>query len=445
MDEGSRYRHEAWGRVMKARRNNQRGSVLVIFVILLVVLLGFTALATEAGRWYLVRSELSKAADAAAIAGAKNISNPYVTVEAISQEIARENFPAGQLGTPRTGEGAASFSTVTPGNNKVQVDATASALAILARLFGIQRVPAATRAVAQVKPVEIMMVLDKSGSMSGQPLTDLRAAALSFLNFFKETEDRDKMGLISFATGVTVNHRLSTYFVNDMTAKINTISAQTGKQQFTNAEDAINRSDDQAAGGFTDMSFVPEDQRVQQYLIFFTDGNPNAFRHTFTYRNTVYDAVAYTEGSFGSCTDYICGSDRYLCHPDTGNSLGIPVLPSGDGKPSALSSCHISNTKWHVFGEYPVAGYGPEACNIPESKLRPNWFKNAARQMAINHAQELKDKHIKIYVIGLGHVDESFIGEIASGPEFQYYTPSSDELETIFNLIAKHIKLRLVE
>ena len=64
--------------------------------------------------------------------------------------------------------------------------------------------------------------------------------------------------------------------------------------------------------------------------------------------------------------------------------------------------------------------------------------------MAINHAQELKDKHIKIYIIGLGAVDKTFLSQIASGPEFEYYAPTSAELGAIFNAIAKDIKLRLV-
>jgi Flp pilus assembly protein TadG len=431
--------------VMKRRFNHQSGVVIITFAILLMVLLGFTALATEAGRWYLVRSELSKAVDAAALAGAKNISNPFVSVETLADEVGRENFLAGQLGTPATGDGSVSFVTTILENNKVRVAGRVSAIAILARLFGIERVATASYGVAQIRPVEIMMVLDKSGSMAGQPIADLKVAAKSFLSFFEDTEDKDKMGLVTFATGVNVNHRLSTYFVDDMTAKINAMISETGKRQFTNAEDSIDRSDNQSDGGFTDQSGMPEDKRLQQYLIFFTDGNPNAFRDHFTYRGNVYDAVAYTEGSFGSCTGYICGSDRNLCDPVTGNSIGVPALPTGDGKLAAQSNCHISNTKWHVFGEYPVSGYGPESCSIPESRLRPTWFKNVAVQKAIDHAQELKDKDIKIYTIGLGQVDRDFLSQIASGSEFEYYAPTSDELEAIFILIAKDIKLRLVE
>jgi len=42
--------------------------------------------------------------------------------------------------------------------------------------------------------------------------------------------------------------------------------------------------------------------------------------------------------------------------------------------------------------------------------------------MAIDHAQELKNKDIKIYTIGLGSVDKTLLGAIASGKGFEYYT-----------------------
>ena len=71
---------------------------------------------------------------------------------------------------------------------------------------------------------------------------------------------------------------------------------------------------------------------------------------------------------------------------------------------------------------------------------------DTARQKAIKHAQELKAKGVKIYAIGLGTVDESFLRDsIATGPEFYYYAPNSSELEAIFNKIAKEIRLRLVQ
>ena len=85
---------------MKRILHNQSGAVLVIFALLLIVLVGFMALGMEVGRWYLVRSELSKGVDAAAMAGAKNISNPYIQMDTFVQEMGKENFPPGYLDTP---------------------------------------------------------------------------------------------------------------------------------------------------------------------------------------------------------------------------------------------------------------------------------------------------------------------------------------------------------
>jgi hypothetical protein len=68
--------------------------------------------------------------------------------------------------------------------------------------------------------------------------------------------------------------------------------------------------------------------------------------------------------------------------------------------------------------------------------------------MTLDRAQALKDKGIKIYVIGLGtgtEIDSAFLTQISSGTDFTYITPNKSDLESIFNTIAKDIKLRLVE
>jgi Putative Flp pilus-assembly TadE/G-like/von Willebrand factor type A domain len=438
-------------RRMKRILKNQGGAILITYALLLTVLLGFTALGVEAGRWYLVRSELSKAVDAAAMAGAKNISNPYVTdVEALAREVGEENFRAGQLGTPAGGAGSISF-TFPPreGTSKFKVVGQVSAIAFLAQLFGIHQVATSSTGVAQFREVEIMMVLDKSFSMAGTPMTNLKAAAISFLSFFEQTQDADKMGLISFNTAASVDHPLSTYFVNDMTTKINAITtpSTTSKRRATNAEDAISKSGDQLAGGFTDQTGVAADQRIQQYLVFFTDGNPTAFTSKFTYGGgTSFDAVVYATPT----APYTICDNSGLSSITTGDGISVQATPTGDGKPAATSTCHISNTKWNVFVEYPLTGYGPESCNIPNnpsSYILGNYLINTARKMAIARANELKAKGIKIYAIGFTpNVDQSFLrDDIASGPEFYYYTPDSGELEAIFNKIAKEIRLRLVE
>jgi len=427
--------------------SNQKGAVLLIFALLLIVLVGFVALGMEVGRWYLVRAELSKGVDAAALAGAKNISNPYVTVNTLVQEIGRENFPPGYVETPASGAGSISFGSQVIDSKNVRVTGNVSAQAILARLFGINQIAVQAAGVGQKNEVEIMMVLDRSGSMDGTPIRDLKRAAIGFLDFFEETQDRDKMGLISFATGVTVNQRLTTNYVTSMTSRINAMTA-TGA---TNAEDALDQAD--GPQGFTDQTGVPGDQRVQQYLIFFSDGNPTAFRGRFRRNAVEFDAVVMGTGqNCGTVYDYMGYTNSENFYPTS----TLTPTPTGDGNRtsgSPLTNCRESyypyrrylNTRWYVFGDprYGLTGYDPLRCRIPESVLEP-YICTTARRMALDHAQELKDKYIKIYTIGLGDVDPAFLGQIASGSTYEYYTPTSSELEAIFKKIAKEIKLRLV-
>ena len=78
---------------------NQRGSFLVIAAVSLAVMFAVVAIGIEVGRWYTVRSEISKAVDAASLVGAKNSSNPYLDPEVLTKQVAEANFQDGLLGT----------------------------------------------------------------------------------------------------------------------------------------------------------------------------------------------------------------------------------------------------------------------------------------------------------------------------------------------------------
>jgi ornithine carbamoyltransferase len=71
---------------------------------------------------------------------------------------------------------------------------------------------------------------------------------------------------------------------------------------------------------------------------------------------------------------------------------------------------------------------------------------SAASDLATLHAQELKAKGIKIYVIGLGssnEIDAAYLQSLSSGAGFTYIAPTPADLDAIFNKVAKEIKLRL--
>lgn len=427
--------------VMGPILHNQKGTVLVLFVLLLLVLIGFTALAIEAGSWYVVRAELSKSVDDDALAGAKNISNPYVDPLVLAREFGRENFPAGYAGTPSGGAGTVTFNAYLDPDHRIRVTGLVNAPIFFTHLFGVNQVATTSLGVARKNEVEIMLVLDRSGSMGpsyGNAIVDLKAAAKSFIGFFKDTQDNDAVGLISFATGVTVDFPLGHNYVAPMTSAINKLTAIGA----TNAEDALAQA--RGPKGLTDQSGVPPDKRVQQFVIFFSDGNPTAFRGKFKNQGT--DNIDAVVCGTGQTCDMVYDQ---LGKPDSETWLNIDPGDTGDGKTVGTSKCHPTpTTKWYVFSQYPVPGHSdPEYCYIPHGNGQrlPRYICSTARQMAVEHAEELKDNYVKIYTIGLGQIDKTFLSQIASGPTFEYYTPSSSELQAIFNTIAKDIKLRLVQ
>ena len=87
------------------------------------------------------------------------------------------------------------------------------------------------------------------------------------------------IGLVSFATGVRVNYALNHNFYTPIGTAINALSAIGA----TNIEDALS----QAGAQFVDQTPVPAANRKQQYIVFFTDGRPTAFRSTFLRNNRI--------------------------------------------------------------------------------------------------------------------------------------------------------------
>jgi uncharacterized protein YegL len=79
----------------------------------------------------------------------------------------------------------------------------------------------------QPLPLDVMLVIDRSGSMSGQNIIQAKAAAISFVGFMDLTLDR--AGLVSFSSSATLDQGLTqdeTTLVN----QINTLVASGGTQ-----------------------------------------------------------------------------------------------------------------------------------------------------------------------------------------------------------------------
>ncbi|UJF32837.1 pilus assembly protein TadG-related protein [Paenibacillus hexagrammi] len=89
MERGSRYIHGLW--------REEQGSSIVLIGLMLMGLLAACALIIDGGTLFAERSHLQKAANAAALSGAQELTGQSQTVTAIVQKILQEHQEAGSL------------------------------------------------------------------------------------------------------------------------------------------------------------------------------------------------------------------------------------------------------------------------------------------------------------------------------------------------------------
>lgn len=424
---------------------NQQGAYIMITGITIVALFGFAALGIEVGRWYAIQGEMSKAIDGAAFAGAKNVNNPNITdLHGFVQQVAQANFPPGLLGTDTP-----TFLVTDDGNGKITVQGSTNSINSLSRVVGGNHDTTAIAAdgSAKLRNAEIALVLDVSGSMGGSPISDLKAGAKSFVENFTDQQADNRFALLTFATGVQKPFAMDHGYVSPMTSAIDGLGASGG----TNAEDALAQA---LTLPWSDQSGVPANERTKQVVIFFSDGNPSAFRNQFKHEGVTYDGVAALDGGYVKVYE----SMGYP-NPQASYESSFKITVTGDGKKSGTSCAPVKigsvfyySVKWNIFQDStyglnsfgPTYGMNPEQCTITNPTPLGDYVNYLVRQMAIDNAQAIKNNGIEIYTIGLGNIDQNFLSALSSGPKFVYYTPDSSELEGIFQQIANILKLVLI-
>jgi len=150
---------------------DRRGTVITFMAVAIVPLIGALGLATDAARGYMVRSQLSSALDAAALAGGKVMFS--ANRDADIDKFFKANFPDGYMGATVTGPQI----TVNPDKTKLKLTATAVIGTTFMHVLGFKTmsVEAATEVTRTIDMLDLVLTIDMSGSM-GQPMTKIQGA-----------------------------------------------------------------------------------------------------------------------------------------------------------------------------------------------------------------------------------------------------------------------------
>lgn len=400
-------------RRLVGRLRGDRGAVMVVVAGGMVVLLGMAGLVLDSGRAFLARSQLSRAVDAGVLAGARVVRSGESAARSQALAVARANgVVAGKRGaTVKVGFGSNDF-----GEKTVTVSAYRPLPTTLLRLVGLQSVDIGSSATAVVPPIDLVLVLDQSGSLGMYGAwDDLQRAARQFVTYFDD--DMDQFALVSFHTRAGVRLALQHRFTVDAQRIIDGM----GSLGWTNTAAGL-----QIARG--QLASKRARERAVKVVVFFTDGRPTAFR-----------------GPIG-------GEDRILAVAATSQNVVRGYFDNPDQvsmdrweRPAEDACRNVVNCKeWKEGGHPPHGRRGREI----------------ARQMGLEAANGLRADDAYVYTIGLGNPleseltrpDLSYLSRLANehGSENSdqpkgrmYFAPSPADLDAVFRQVASDLVIRL--
>src|SRR5262245_59197360 len=158
-------------RTRPSHLRTQDGFTLVYMAVTLTVLLLGTGIAVDSGRAYVVKAQLTKAVDGAALAAARALNSGDPRGAAV--RVFKANFPSEYFGTVAGDPTAAArFFTssvdASTGVNTVTVTASAVLPTTFMQLGGIYNVTVSSAGEATRRMVDLSLVLDVSSSIGAK-------------------------------------------------------------------------------------------------------------------------------------------------------------------------------------------------------------------------------------------------------------------------------------
>jgi len=221
------------GGVAKRLRDDARGNVAMIFGLSLPVLILMTVGGVDIHRASTVRVNLQDALDAATLAAARS----SYTADADIQRVGLAALQANMAAYPNVTLLTADTSFALNSEQVVVASARANVKTLVANIFlppygkfmdDYLPVGAHSEVNRSSKNLEVALVLDVTGSMRGQKLTDLKSAAEDLVEMVvqpMQTPYYSRMAIIPYSVGVNLG---STWVTSARGAAVTTYKTSTG-------------------------------------------------------------------------------------------------------------------------------------------------------------------------------------------------------------------------
>ncbi len=290
------------------RTEDECGQVIVLMVVALLGLLGMCALVIDLGYLYWNQRDLQSSADAAALAGAMELpdsSNSILVAKQYGTGSSARNHDSrivnvNEVVTTKCLTSVPGCSPV----NAVVVDETADVNTFFMRLFGLQTARIHVRATAcspcGIKPLDIVLVLDRTGSMCQDSLgrndpacTDLNNAREGMKTFLGFLDPKvDWVGLTVLPPAASIGARCNTPSQADYNSRSSPYTIVPLSKDYKLTNGVLNPSSDLIStigcvkgGGSTSYANAIEAAQaeldahgrpdVQDVIVFLSDGAAN--------------------------------------------------------------------------------------------------------------------------------------------------------------------------
>ncbi len=448
-------------------RQDQSGSISILFCATVIIVLGILALAVDGGNAVRTRAEIQNAMDAAALAGARAKMMGGDAEAAVAAAIAA-NWSNKHSDLPIT------IGSVTINGGVVRIAATAKSPAVFGPTIGLAELNMSLDAEAAygVGDVEIALVLDNTLSMSGTKLEALKDAAHTLVDRVTDAPDADahlRISLVPFGQYVNVGMG----YRGESWLSVADDYSTTANQCWNTYPDAVSSNCRQETVNTTE------------------DGMP------YSYETEVCD------WDYGDPVE-VCGdvTDNYVWYGCVGSRTGAldlaDAVTSAEPVPGILNaSCNSPLTRlgnnwsalgneidaqvangdtyipagllwgWRTLSHRPPFGDGADPAIKPDIRKivvlmtdgansrsptypeHDGWDAAIANQNTRDICESMKAEHITIYTVAFQVSDGgalSMLSECATNPINAYNADNASELEQAFELIGGAIvALRLTK